>query len=237
MGGDEKHRGPAPKDESLFAPASLPTLRAAVEELSWLLTRGYAEPSAVKLVGDRHQLTTRQRTAVQRAACSDAQQTARHRSHSGIDQVASRPLAIDGFNVLILCEPLFSGGVVVKGRDGALRDLASVHGTWKRVSETREALSKLANLVARLGAERVLWYLDRPVSNSGRLRAMIEHEAERLHAHWEVELVDDPDRRLAAFEGVVATADGWILDRAGAWVDLPEAVWSRRGGGWVIELG
>jgi len=236
MGGEGKHRGPAPKDRALFAEASLPSLRASVEELSWLLTRGYAEPSALKLVGDHHQLTSRQRTAVRRAACSDSQRDARFARVLGVDQLVGRPLAIDGFNTLILCETLLSRGVVVMGRDGALRDLASVHGTWKRVSETREALSALADVVVHLGARPVVWYLDRPVSNSGRLRGMIEDEAARLHTEWDVRLVDDADRQLAAFDGVVATADAWILDRARAWVDLPAAVWTRGGGGWVLRM-
>src|SRR5688500_10446127 len=47
------HRGPHPEDAGLFAPAVHPTLRSAVADLSWLLTRGYADPSALKLVGDR----------------------------------------------------------------------------------------------------------------------------------------------------------------------------------------
>ena len=33
-------------------------------DLSWLLGRGYAEASATKLVGDRHELRSRQREAV-----------------------------------------------------------------------------------------------------------------------------------------------------------------------------
>ena len=66
-----RHRGPHPEDAELFAPASWPALRAATTDLSWLLSRGYAEPSSLKLVGDCFQLTERQRTAVMRSACSD----------------------------------------------------------------------------------------------------------------------------------------------------------------------
>ena len=40
-------------------------------DFSWLLTRGYAEKGALKLVGDRFSLTERQRLAVMRSACSD----------------------------------------------------------------------------------------------------------------------------------------------------------------------
>ena len=55
------HRGPDPRDAQAFGPSALSALRAAVADLSWLLERGYAIVSAVKLVGDRWSLTERQR--------------------------------------------------------------------------------------------------------------------------------------------------------------------------------
>ncbi len=51
-----KHRGPHPEDRRLFAPEALPRLRAAAGDLSWLLSRGYAPESSLKLVGDRYAL-------------------------------------------------------------------------------------------------------------------------------------------------------------------------------------
>ena len=67
-----KHRGPGPQDPAWFGPDARPDLAAAVADLSWLLSRGYAEPSSLKLVGDRYRLVERQRVAVLRSACSDA---------------------------------------------------------------------------------------------------------------------------------------------------------------------
>ncbi|MGZ3397481.1 MAG: DUF434 domain-containing protein, partial [Isosphaeraceae bacterium] len=60
------HRGPDPRDGEAFGPSAVPALRGAVSDLSWLLGRGYAIVSAVKLVGDRWSLTERQRLAVRR---------------------------------------------------------------------------------------------------------------------------------------------------------------------------
>jgi hypothetical protein len=65
---DTRHRGPHPADDRLFAPQWIPTLCRTVEELSWLLTRGYPPASTLKLVGDCYALTERQRWAVGRAA-------------------------------------------------------------------------------------------------------------------------------------------------------------------------
>ena len=47
------HRGAHPQDRLLFARDAEPDLRRATSDLNWLLTRGYASVSALKLVGDR----------------------------------------------------------------------------------------------------------------------------------------------------------------------------------------
>ena len=55
-----------------FLPEAVPRLRSAVSDLSWLLSRGYADKSALKIVGDRYNLLERQRIAVMRCSSSDA---------------------------------------------------------------------------------------------------------------------------------------------------------------------
>jgi len=73
------HRGPHPQDAELFTPAKMGDLRSALDDFSLLLTKGYADKSALKLVGDRFSLTDRQRLAVMRSACSDQQLDRRNR--------------------------------------------------------------------------------------------------------------------------------------------------------------
>jgi len=229
-----RHRGPAPKDRELFAAEQLPALWAAAEELSWLLSRGYPEAASLKLVGDRHALTARQRKAVERAACTDAERADRGARRVRVADLAGRPVALDGFNTLILCESVLSGAPVFVGRDGAHRDLASVHGTWRRVEETSRAVEALAALVAP--AASVRWLLDRPVSNSGRLRALLEETAAERGLPWRVELHAHPDDLLATTSDAVATADAWVLDRCGPWTDLPGALAATTPEAWVVDL-
>ena len=127
-----RHRGPDPRDARLFGPELVPRLREAAADYAWLLGRGYSDVAALKLVGDRFQLAGRQRDALRRGVCAPARAEAR--------LARRRPLgdrvAIDGFNVLVTLESLLSGAPVFRGLDGALRDLAGVHGTWRRVEET-----------------------------------------------------------------------------------------------------
>ena len=89
------------------------------------------------------------------------------------DKLANRDLHIDGFNVLITLESALSGGFIFVGRDGCYRDLSSVHGSYKRVAETGDAILLVGKALDTLGVRSVHWLLDRPVSNSGRLRELL----------------------------------------------------------------
>lgn len=214
------HRGPHPEDARLFSPEAQAVLREAVSDFDWLLTRGYASTSALKLVGDRFQLDARQRVAIARCACSDAD-LARRRAHQvGPERLHGNRLRLDGYNVLTTVEAALSGGVILVGRDGAYRDMASMHGSYRKVAETRPALEILGQIIAEWEVAECLWYLDRPVSNSGRLKGIMEEVARGRGWYWAVELVPNPDAILIDGEEIVASADSMILDFCQAWFNL-----------------
>jgi hypothetical protein len=204
----------------LFGPAALPALREAMADFCWLLDRGYASASAVKLVGDRYRLAARQRTAVARAACSQADRARRQAHRVDMAGLIGRPLLLDGYNVLTTVEAAMAGGVILAARDGTYRDMASMHGTFRLVAETRLALERIGRTAAGLGVSQCVWYLDRPVSNSGRLKTVMAEVAAPAGWQWTIELVSDPDAILRTSDQVVATADSAVLDRCRAWFNL-----------------
>ena len=228
------HRGPGPEDAGWFGPAAVPALRGAVADFSWLLSRGYAEASTLKLVGDRHRLVERQRTAVLRSGCSDAARQARQGRLVAPGDLAGRSLRVDGFNLVLTLESALGGGVVLGGRDGSYRDLASVHGTYRRVAETAPALELAASWLRDRGVAACHWLLDAPVSNSGRLAGMVR----AADPTWTAEVVPDPDRLLVLPGDPVATADAGILDRCGPWINLARRIVADSiPGAFVAELG
>ncbi len=232
-----RHRGAHPADAALFAEANIAVLRQAVSDFSLLLTKGYAEKSALKLVGDRFSLRERQRLAVMRSACSAQQLELRKGREVPVSEVAQSPLAIDGYNVLITIEAAMSGGLIFKGRDGCYRDLASVHGTYRKVSETIPAVRLIGRFLSELGPVKALWLLDSPVSNSGRLKTLIGGLAEENKWDWEVELVISPDARLIKTNRVVASSDSVVLDGCRKWINLATAIINAKlPGATVIKL-
>lgn len=219
-----QHRGPHPEDHRLFGPDQWPSLRSAVADLSWLLSRAYASTSALKIVGDRYSLQQRQRIAVARCACSDAARQSRLGRRVEPAKIRGQNLAIDGFNVLTTIEAALSGGVLLLARDGCLRDMASVHGTYRQVDETLPAVEFAVQSIARWQQADCTWYLDAPVSNSGRLKTVLRETAQRNGLNWQVELVSNPDRLLVSGEAVVASADSVVLDGCGPWINFTSHV-------------
>jgi hypothetical protein len=218
------HRGPHPEDARLFGAAALDGLRRAASDFCWLLNRNYPPDATLALVGNRYLLDRRQRIAVARYACTDAQRDSRRQRESAINELTGATLLIDGFNVLTTVEAALSGAIVLAGRDGTFRDLAGMHGTYRKVQETAPALEQIGATLADARISLCRWLLDSPVSNSGRLKTVMLELAARRGWPWEVELVQNPDAVLKTTSETVATADSVILDACGRWVNLARTV-------------
>jgi hypothetical protein len=232
-----RHRGRHPQDEGLFAADQEASLRAAVADLSWLLSRGYASPSSLKLAGDRYDLAVRQRVAVARSACSDEGLAGRLGRRMDVHALAGRELAIDGYNLLITVESALAGGVILGGRDSTYRDLASVHGSYRSMAETTPALELIGRSLDSLGVRAARWMLDSPVSNSGRLRQRMLDLAHANGWAWSVELIQNPDKALIAGDLPVVTSDSVVLEGCRAWTNLARHIIDTHvSGAWVVDL-
>ena len=218
------HRGQHPDDVKLFASGAVAMLRCAVVDFSLLLTKGYGEKASLKLVGDKFSLTARQRLAMLRGACSDEQLDGRSGRRVEFGKAAKRPLAIDGYNVLITIEAALSGGIIFKARDRSCKDLAGLHGTYRKVTETVPALELIGEFLSEIAVTDVLWLLDSPVSNSGRLKTIIAELAQQNQWTWQIQLLANPDAELIRTDRVVASSDGPILDKCKAWLNLADQI-------------
>lgn len=220
--------GAHPADARLFRPSALPALRRAVRELSWLLTRDYSARAALALVGDRYQLAARQREAVARCAVPDASVATRVLHAQSLRAAAGEAVVVDAFNALITVERGLAGAPVFLGRDGVPRDIAGVHGSWRRSNLTGLSLDTLGEVLAP--AASVHWVIDRPVSNSGRLAVMIRARG------WTAELLPHADPGVVAHGGLVVSGDGGLLDQAKAgWIPAVARA-LRRTRAWLVDL-
>lgn len=215
-----RSRGKESNDDKLFSEKWHPIFTEAIDDYCYFLSRGYAENSVLQIVGNRYKLNTRQRNAIMRIASSSEEINGREKSICEIEDVKDSVVAIDGFNLLILLESAMSGAYIFKGRDGTIRDISSVHGSYKRVSKTEEAIMLVGKVLSDMNVKLVKWYFDKPVSNSGRLKTRLMEISSENQFNWEVDLVYNPDKTLAESKHIVVSSDGWVLDNSDKWLNL-----------------
>ena len=180
-------------DKRWFSEKELIRLRKAHEEIKWLLDRDYKLESIINFVGSRYQFSTRQRDALKRATCSSANELLRKSKEISINDIKGQSLNIDGFNLIINLEVALSGGTLIIGDDGLVRDLAGLRGTYKLIDKTDITLDYIFNFLKSINIESINIYLDSPVSNSGNLKIKIFEYAEKYNLNTSVELVNNAD--------------------------------------------
>ncbi len=216
----KRNRGKQPNDDKNFSVKWHPIFTEAIDDLCFLLSRGYGDTSSLQIVGNRYRLNKRQQSALLRISVGDKEISGRKANEINSSRLENQDIEIDGFNLLILLEGALSGAFIFKCRDRLYRDISSVHGSYKRVVNTENAILTIGDHLKSLKPKSIKWYLDQPVSNSGRLKTRLM-ELSRTHDYnWEVELVFDPDKVLAKSKNVVVSSDGWILDHTQQWYNL-----------------
>lgn len=218
---NNRNRGKNTGDENLFgSEKQISKLKMAVQDMQYLLTRGYAEKASSELVGNKFRMKTRQIQALRGASASDMQIHDRKLKQLDSSDLKGRIIYLDGFNVLILLESLLSGAYIFEGADGCFRDLSGVHGTYKRVNQTQRAIELVSLFFHKSQAQKLIWVFDKPVSNSGRIKEIILDFAGENNLNWNAELEYSPDKFLAESSEIVISSDAWILDHCKEWFNL-----------------
>ncbi|AZA79323.1 DUF434 domain-containing protein [Chryseobacterium sp. G0186] len=218
---NNRNRGKNTGDDNLFgSEKQISKLKMAVQDMQYLLTRGYAEKASSELIGNRFRMKTRQIQALRSASASDRQIHDRKLKQLEISDLKGTSIYLDGFNVLILLESLLSGAYIFEGADGCFRDLSGVHGTYKRVNQTLRAVELVSIFFHKSHAQKLIWVFDQPVSNSGRIKEIVLDFARENNLNWDAELQYSPDKFLAESSEIAISSDAWILDHCKEWFNL-----------------
>lgn len=230
-------RGYVLKDEKQFTGKQLELLQKAADEVQFLLDRGYDVKPVTTFVGNHYLFSERQRLALARSV--SAKEYIRKRVNKELLQTGNEYLLetvhIDGFNTVITLEVALSGSPVFYCRDGALRDLAGLRGTYRVIDKTQEAIELLLRQLEFLHISKAVFYLDAPVSNSGRLSGMILQCAKGYNISVQTQIIPDVDRVLEQMEGVIS-GDAIILNRCKSWLNVVPTIAEQIESVWKIQL-
>ena len=223
-------RGFVPDDERNFSPEAIEILKTASRHISWLLDEGYDLKQATIFVGNHFLLSERQRLAIMRSVASRQQLSQRIRKQVPFNGLNGREVWIDGFNTIITLEVLLCDSLLFESMDGTIRDLAALRGTYRLIPETTDAVKMMLTTLQEAGTEKINILLDEPVSNSGRLKALIADiaEKEKYPFDLDIRILRDVDRTLYQKE-LVISSDSIILDHCISWVNLMAECMRQRG--------
>lgn len=218
-------RGYVLQDTIEFSAEKLELLRKAAVEICFLLDRGYDIKSAATFVGNHYMLSNRQRLALARSLSPKADLEVREKTALAPDDLEGSVVHIDGFNTIITLEVAFSGSLLIKGQDKTVRDLAGLRGSYQIIDKTGRAIRSIYGALEQKRVRKAEFYLDSPVSNSGRLASMIMELSADYHIEAETFVIPDVDRVLSQKDHVITT-DAIILNHCGSWINLNS---------WILE--
>lgn len=226
-------RGYVPSDQKEFTGTQLEHLKEAAKDTQYLLERGYAVKNATTFVGNHYMFSERQRLALARSV--SCKEDVQKRKDKRIREAKGMTVHIDGFNTIISLEVALSGSLLFHCSDGTIRDLAGLRGTYRIIDKTEQAVHLILNRLQDLEIGEAIFYLDAPVSNSGRLKALILQIAEEYDFDVSVEVINDVDRVLEKLPGVISS-DAIILNKCKSWINLVPAIVSELSDTWVVRL-
>lgn len=215
----EVRRGYDIKDEKWFSKENTEKMRTAQEEIVWLLDRNYKMQSIIELVSNKNQFSKKQKMALVRSTTSTEKVKLRNNKKLKSEEINGETVHIDGFNIIITLEVAISNSSLFLGNDGVIRDLAGLRGTYKIVDKTYEAIRLLGEELDQKKVKKAIFYLDQPVSNSGKLKKLIDEMSQEWKCHVEVEIVRNPDVILMKLENIIS-ADEVILDNCISWYNI-----------------
>jgi hypothetical protein len=196
-------------------------LKQAAEEYLWMLSRGYPQSPALKLVGDKFMLPRDMRQILYRGIVADEQAQSRRKK---IGAIAKGDLVlIDTYNVLFTVNNYLLGRPVFISNDGLMRDAGEMRGRIINKAQFSRSVSLMLEVLQMWPGATYVHYLDEPVSHSGRLSIELCKDMMQMGIEGDAFTVQSPDDMLKKERSnAICTSDGGIIDQYnGRVIDLP----------------
>lgn len=186
----------------------------ALKDYAFLLERGYAPRGFLKLVGNRYQLSSTEKTILYRGVVSETKIKSRVTKAVQLPQVGDS-IHIDALNVITTISSYLLGLPVFIARDGFLRDASQKRGNLEKNAKIRDAVQLLLKYLEQFHYHAIKFWLD----DTGAATELIMHEIRQFTSNWKkqpkTEISQKIDKRLIELpNGVICTSDSVIIDEA-----------------------
>ena len=197
-------------------------LREARLDLKFLLDRGYRKQSALKLVGDKYQLSRAERSLLFRSVMPESEAEIIRSKIIRPEQLAGRRVLVDGFNVLNTVEAMLRGEPLILCDDEVLRDIREKHSKYRPSHLTENALKMILEFLKNAHVAEVEVLYESQISRSGEVAGLTRHLLSEMGLRGDARTAKTVDSILAKSDEIIATSDSAILLRCRAFVDIPQ---------------
>lgn len=194
---------------------TLERLRHAAEEIAYLVDRGYDGDRVHELVVARRSLSAEERALLARVACTEARYRARALKEMLPEDVARRPLVVDGHDLVDTLTTAFAGGALLEGLDQTLQPLVPGGAP----AELDRALERLGAVWKEIRPSKTTWVFDARRSDAKDLAAKIPTYAKKWKVAVDVVVSDDAKAFLRKSVNVV-TNDAALVDACKTWCNV-----------------
>ena len=187
----------------------------AINDYIYLLEKNYPQKAILKLIGDKYSLSGNERTILFRGITTKNKIISRSSKLASEQELSGNTIHIDCYNTLIAIGSYLNGSTVFVGNDNFLRDASEIHGKIFRTELYEKSLSLIFRYIKTLNISEILFYLDKPVSYSGKLCQDINDMLKEENIKGKAQTCESPDFILKNVDyGYCSTADSIIIDNS-----------------------
>ena len=185
----------------------------AINDYYFLLNKKYPQKAIIKIVGDKYKLSGIERTILYRGIFNLKECI--QRKTKICNGLVQKKITVDSYNVLITIGSYLNGNILFIGNDGVLRDASEVHGKIYRTELLERSLNLLFQYFNQQNISQADFFIDKPVSFSGKLKLILEKELQQHHISGSAKLYKSPDFYLKnVTEGLIASSDSVVISKA-----------------------
>lgn len=188
-----------------------------------LQSRNYPRKQSLEMVGNRYNLTSPERNILNRGVFGQKEALTRQGKRTRT-LCRNRSLVIDGHNVHITVESAILGRLILKGNDGALRDIAQISSSFRLAEVSLFASELICKFLGDQDIGETMVYFDAPISRSGELASLYNELFRKYGVRGKARAIPVPEKIFPYEESIIASSDGAVIDRASLWIDLASMV-------------
>ena len=196
----------------------------AVTDIRYLLDRGYPGKGVITFVCNHYLLDIKWRYVFTRVVFGRDTIKSRREKTVKCEDLEGAVVLVDGYNVLIGVESALKGEPVYLCDDGFLRDTRGVFRNYRCSESTERAMDEILVVLRGVGPFRVEFLFDSQISKSKEMARWVENKLKDAGLEGSAGTSRHVDHDLKQSNGIIATADGSIIDEVAKAVNIQACV-------------